>query len=79
MKNHYKTLDVADGASLQEIKKAYKKKAQLLHPDRNPSANAHEQFIELNTAYQHLIKEKTNDKRNYNRVQTSKKKRRIKI
>lgn len=69
MKNHYKTLDVADGASLLEIKKAYKKKAQLLHPDRNPSANAHEQFIELNTAYQHLIKEKTNDKRNYNRVQ----------
>ena len=44
-------LGLPDGATLQEIKTAYKKKALLLHPDRNKSPDAANQFRELHDAY----------------------------
>ena len=44
-------LGVVDAATLQEIKSAYKKKALLLHPDRNKAADAANQFRELHDAY----------------------------
>ena len=44
-------LGVSDAATPQDIKSAYKKKALLLHPDRNKAADAANQFRELHDAY----------------------------
>eukprot|EP01060_Flectonema_neradi_P036877 TRINITY_DN7257_c0_g1_i2.p1 TRINITY_DN7257_c0_g1~~TRINITY_DN7257_c0_g1_i2.p1 ORF type:complete len:579 (+),score=110.50 TRINITY_DN7257_c0_g1_i2:46-1737(+) len=54
LKDFYKILGVSKGASAQEMKKAYKKKAAQLHPDVSKSPNASEEFAELNGAYETL-------------------------
>ncbi|RRD35296.1 molecular chaperone DnaJ [Leucobacter sp. OH2974_COT-288] len=51
MADHYETLGVSRDASEQEIKKAYRKLAMQLHPDRNPSPEAAEKFKEVTHAY----------------------------
>ena len=52
----YHILGVPQGASLDEIKHAYRTKAFALHPDLNPSAGASRQFQQLNEAYVILIR-----------------------
>lgn len=51
---YHQILGVGPDASLEEIKRAYKRKAKELHPDYNPSPSAHEEFIKLNEAYVQL-------------------------
>ncbi len=51
-KDFYKTLEVADSASQEEIKKSYRKLAQKHHPDANPGDSAaEERFKEISEAY----------------------------
>lgn len=52
--DYYETLGVAKGASVEEIKKAYRKLALQWHPDRNKSSEAEEKFKEINEAYEIL-------------------------
>jgi len=50
-KDYYDVLGVAKDASPEAIKKAYRKLAIQLHPDRNKEADAEERFKELSEAY----------------------------
>jgi molecular chaperone DnaJ len=55
LKDHYKTLELAPSATMQEIKRAYRKLAQQYHPDKNnddPYAEAN--FSEIKEAYETL-------------------------
>jgi molecular chaperone DnaJ len=54
-RDYYKILDVARDASEADIKKAYRRLAMKLHPDRNPGDKAtEEQFKEAKEAYEVL-------------------------
>jgi molecular chaperone DnaJ len=51
-RDYYEVLEIERSASLEEVKKAYKKLALKYHPDRNPNnAEAEEQFKVCSEAY----------------------------
>ncbi|MBL0330009.1 MAG: DnaJ domain-containing protein [Bacteroidetes bacterium] len=49
--DYYKILDIPRDASLEDIKKAYRLKAKLVHPDVNNSPKANEVFAVVSEAY----------------------------
>ena len=53
-KSLYKTLEISEGASEAEIKKAYRKLARIYHPDVNKDPEAEDKFKEINSAYEIL-------------------------
>eukprot|EP01063_Lacrimia_lanifica_P035716 TRINITY_DN6892_c0_g2_i1.p1 TRINITY_DN6892_c0_g2~~TRINITY_DN6892_c0_g2_i1.p1 ORF type:complete len:654 (+),score=206.92 TRINITY_DN6892_c0_g2_i1:735-2696(+) len=66
--DYYAILGVGRGASAAEVKKAFKKRALQLHPDRNPHGES--LFKEVSTAYQVLCDE--TKRREYDSLQTLK-------
>ncbi|TXE13081.1 molecular chaperone DjiA [Seonamhaeicola algicola] len=61
--NAYKVLEIEKGASVDDIKRAYRKMAKKYHPDRvihlgkEHQAGAEEKFRQVQDAYEHLQKE----------------------
>jgi hypothetical protein len=54
-KRYYMVLGLTEGASITEIKSAYRKLALKYHPDRNSDPEAQQHFIEISEAYEYLI------------------------
>jgi uncharacterized membrane protein (DUF485 family) len=52
---YYETLGLPLNSSLEDIKKAYRKKARLYHPDINHLPEAKEMFIKVTEAYDFLM------------------------
>merc|ERR1712002_216174 len=55
-KDYYKILDVPEEASYDDLKKAYRKLAPKIHPDKNRAPGSTEAFKKLGKAYKVLSK-----------------------
>ena len=51
MKNYYSILGIFNNASQDDIKRAYRQKAKLYHPDVSDLDNAQELFVQVHEAY----------------------------
>lgn len=61
----YQILEIGNDASIEDIKRAYRAKAFLLHPDKNSSPTASSDFIALTEAYEYIIAERSGRFRKY--------------
>lgn len=60
MQKYFDILGITPTATESEIRKAFKEKAKILHPDRNKSPHAHEEFLELYAALNFAIRNLNN-------------------
>jgi molecular chaperone DnaJ len=68
IKDYYKILEVAPAATLQEIKKSFRKLALQYHPDKNAGSHwADAQYREIQEAYKVLSDPKQREEYNYKR------------
>jgi DnaJ-class molecular chaperone len=51
MNDHYAALGLNSAATLADIKKAFRQKASLYHPDKNPDESAPARFRAVQEAY----------------------------
>ena len=54
MKDHYAALGLGSAATLADVKKAFRQKASLHHPDRNAALDAPARFRAVQEAYEVL-------------------------
>ena len=55
LRDPYEILGIPRTASLDQVKKAYRKKALKLHPDVNKAPDARDKFMECKNAYQDIM------------------------
>ena len=67
VKDYYSILKVEPKASPAEIKKAYRRLALQLHPDRNTVSSSDQRFHEITEAYEILSNEQRREAYNYER------------
>ncbi|MGN6416218.1 MAG: J domain-containing protein [Pseudobacter sp.] len=73
VKDYYKILEVTPVATLQEIKKSYRRLAVKYHPDKNDGDHlAAARFVEVQEAYDILSDAEKREEYNYNRWYTRK-------
>ncbi|KAL7555148.1 hypothetical protein ACHAWF_018752 [Thalassiosira exigua] len=63
--SHYKVLDIPTSSNEEEVRRAYKRKALKLHPDKNRAPNSSEAFKAINEAYE--ILKSPNKRQKYDR------------
>jgi len=66
LKDYYKILSVERSDGTATIKRVFRRLALQLHPDINQAPNAHQQFVDLNEAY-NILRNPVKRKR-YNRL-----------
>ena len=52
---YYQVLEISTGAGMEDLKRAFRKKAKQYHPDLNSSAGAQDEFIRVHTAYEMIM------------------------
>jgi DnaJ domain len=58
----YTVLGLPREASLEDVKRAYRRRSRELHPDTNPAPGAHRAMAEVNAAYEFLTDSLTRDR-----------------
>ena len=67
MQDHYAALGIASDATLNEIRTAFRQKASIYHPDKNPSKDAAALFRMVQKAYETLSDQESREAYDDNR------------